>query len=100
MRTDEVPVASSSSTAWWREKPMAPLRRSVAEWRSIVIDAYATLPTLSVTRPQGQRLWGMDCATCGHVLDGLVDAGLLVRTTGGQYCRADYIPSDDTIAVL
>lgn len=100
MRADDAPVASSSSTVWWHEEPMAPLHRSVPEWRSIVMDAYAMLPTLSVTRPQGQRLWGMDSSTCGYVLDGLVDAGMLIRTTNGQYCRMGYIPPDDPVGVI
>jgi hypothetical protein len=79
---------------------MAPLRRSVPEWRSLVMNAYATQPTLSVTGPQGQRLWGMDASTCGYVLDSLVDAGLLTRTTGGQYCRIDYIRPVDTVFAM
>jgi len=73
---------------------MAPLLRSVPEWRSLVMDAYARQPTLSVTGPQGQRLWGMDPSTCRCVLDGLVDGGVLVRTASGQYCRIDHIPED------
>ena len=95
MRADDV-SAASPSPVWWREEPMTPLRRSVPEWRSIVMDAYATQPTLSVTRPQGQRLWGMDASTCGYVLDSLVDAGMLARTPSGQYCRVDYMQSIDT----
>lgn len=79
---------------------MAPLRRSVPEWRSVVMGAYALQPTLIVTCPQGQRLWGMDASTCGYVLDSLVDAGLLTRTTGGQYCRADYIRPVDTVFAM
>ena len=54
------------------------------------MDAYVTLPTLSLTAAQGQRLWGMDAPTCVYVLDSLVVDGLLTRTVDGQYCRADY----------
>jgi hypothetical protein len=72
----------------------------VPEWRSVVMGAYATQPTLSVTCPQGQRLWGMDASTCGYVLDSLVDAGLLTRTTAGQYCRADYIRPVDPVFAM
>ncbi len=57
----------------------------------MVMAAYATQPTLSVTARQGQRLWSMDSPTCGYVLDSLVGAGLLTRTSAGQYCRADYV---------
>lgn len=79
---------------------MVPLRRSVLEWRTIVMDAYATQPTLSVTHAQGQRLWGMDAPTCGYVLDSLVSAGMLARTTAGQYCSIDYLrPIDPMFAM-
>ena len=79
---------------------MAPLRRSVPEWRTVVMDAYARQPTLSLTHAQGQRLWGMDASTCGYVLDSLVDAGLLSRTTAGQYCRVDYIRPIDPVFAM
>ena len=79
---------------------MTPLRRSVPEWRTVVMDAYTTQPALSLTRPQGQRLRGMDAPTCGYVLDSLVDAGLLTRTSTGQYCRADTLrPLDAAFAM-
>ena len=89
--TADLSLAVASSVIWLEEAPITPLRRSVPEWRTIVMDAYASQPTLSLTHEQGQRLWGMDAPTCRRVLEGLVDAGLLSRTTGGQYCRADYV---------
>jgi hypothetical protein len=97
MRTHDVPVGASMTVDWWQEEPVTPLERSVPEWRSIVMDAYAMLPALCITRAQGQRLWGMDPATCGCVLDGLVDTGALVRTTSGLYCRGDHVPPDDSV---
>ncbi|WP_239489697.1 hypothetical protein [Luteitalea sp. TBR-22] len=94
-----MPVTSMSA-AWWQDEPVTPLRRSVPEWRSIVMDAYATLPSLSLTRPQGQRLWGMDAPTCGYVLDSLVDAGMLICTSTGQYCRADALRPIDPVFTM
>lgn len=79
---------------------MVPLRRSVPEWRTIVMDAYATQPALSLTHAQGQRLWGMDAPTCGYVLDGLVSAGMLARTSAGQYCHIDYIRPIDPVFAM
>lgn len=67
--------------------------RSVPEWREIVLEAYGMQPTLSLTAAQGQRLWGMDPATCRCVLDGLVESGTLLRTLDGQYCRVDCMHS-------
>ena len=66
-----------------------PVARSVAEWRAIVMRAYEAQPTLNLTTAQGQRLWGMDPTTCGYVLDALIEAGVLARTSSGRYCRAD-----------
>ena len=99
MRADGMP-ATSMSAAWWQDEPVTALRRSVPEWRSIVMDAYATQPSLSLTRPQGQRLWGMDAPTCGYVLDSLVDAGVLTRTSAGQYCRADALRPLDPVLTM
>ena len=99
MRADSL-VEAPPSTACWDEDTVPPLRRSLAEWRSIVLDAYALQPTLSLTTRQGQRLWGMDAPTCRHVLDGLVDAGVLARTADGQYCRLDYVGAVDPAGLL
>lgn len=74
--------------------------RSVPEWRELVLEAYATQPTLSLTTAQGQRLWGMDPCTCGYVLDGLVESGTLLRTSNGQYCRVDYIRPIDPVFAM
>ena len=99
MRTDNV-SASVPTTIWWDEEVVTPLPRTVAEWRSIVMNAYVTLPTLSLTVPQAQRLWAMDPRTCLYVLDSLVLGGLLTRTSGDQYCRADYVgPLDASFAM-
>lgn len=99
MNAPDSAVAVPASIAWCHDAPAAPLTRSVAEWRSIVLDAYATLPTLNITRPQGERLWGMDPSTCGYVLDSLVEAGMLVRTANGQYCRIDHVRPDASLVV-
>ncbi|WP_396625910.1 hypothetical protein [Luteitalea sp.] len=93
-------ATSMSGAAWWQEEPMIQLRRSVPEWRTVVMDAYAMQPSLSLTRPQGQRLWGMDAPTCGYVLDSLVDAGVLTRTSGGHYCRADVLRTLDPVFAM
>jgi hypothetical protein len=98
--TPDLSLAVASSVIWLEEAPIVPLCRSVAEWRTIVMDAYAGQPTLSLTHEQGQRLWGMEAPTCRRVLDGLVEAGLLSRTGGEQYCRADYLcPIDPAFGI-
>ena len=77
------------------EDAVPPRYRSFRDWRTIVVDAYALQPTLSLTARQGQRLWGMDAQTCRYVLDGLVDAGVLTRTVDEQYCRVEYVGTVD-----
>lgn len=84
----------------WKENDVVSDYKSVAEWREIVLEAYAVQPTLSLTAAQGQRLWNMDASTCGYVLDGLVESGMLARTSGGQYCRVDYIRPIDPVFAM
>ena len=90
MRTDSVAFAPSDAP-WWPHEDVRPVCHSVPEWRSIVMDAYTCLPTLSLTAAQGQRLWGMDAPTCVDVLACLVVDGLLTRTSDGQYRRTDAV---------
>jgi len=91
---------ASPVTTWWDEDTILPLRRSVAEWRSIVLDAYVVQPTLSLTTQQGQRLWGMDAPTCTYVLDSLVDARVLARTAEGQYCRPEFVGAVEATGIM
>lgn len=48
---------------------------------------YQEQPALRLTPPQAQRLWDLDGPTCGAVLTALVDAGILQRTSDGQFVR-------------
>ena len=94
MRTESLVDAPPSRPRW--DEVTVPLRlRNLRDWRALVRDAYATQPTLSLTIRQARRLWGMDAPTCQHVLDCLVDTGVLTRTVDGQYCRLDYIGAVD-----
>ncbi len=40
------------------------------------------MPGLRLTVRQAQKLWGLDSQVCTTVLDGLVEAGILVRSDG------------------
>ena len=94
MRAESLVDAPPSLPRW--DEETVPLRlRNLRDWRSIVLDAYATQPTLSLTVRQAQRLWSMDAPTCTHVLDCLVDTGVLTRTVDEQYCRLDYVGALD-----
>jgi hypothetical protein len=50
---------------------------------------YIELPGLSLTRPQAQRLWGLDPDTCDALLDTAVETKFLRRTSHGLYVRTD-----------
>ena len=49
---------------------------------------YYEMPGLSLTAPQAERLWGLDCETCAVILRTLVERGILRRTSVGMYVRA------------
>lgn len=48
---------------------------------------YLEMPGLRLTRPQAQRLWGLDDGTSARVLQVLVDLKFLVRGADGTYAR-------------
>jgi hypothetical protein len=60
-----------------------------SDWLDIIRAEYLEIPGLNLTKPQIQRLWGLDARTCDTLLDSLVDAGFLKRASGQKYVRAD-----------
>jgi len=48
---------------------------------------YLEMPGLRLTEPQARRLWGLDCASCSHVLEALVETRFLCRKPDGTYAR-------------
>ena len=52
-----------------------------------VCGEYLEMPGLRLKREQAQRLWGLDGATCGRLLEALVDNGFLCRQSDGRYAR-------------
>jgi hypothetical protein len=48
---------------------------------------FLEMPGLRLNRPQAQRLWGLDEATCLAVLELLVETKFLCRTSRGMYAR-------------
>ena len=60
---------------------------SVMEWSQIVRGEFQEMPGLHLTKPQAQRLWGLDATTCESLLESLVAAKFLKRTPHGQYAR-------------
>ena len=52
-----------------------------------VAGEYYEMPGMCVTRPQAQRLWGLDSTTCELVLTTLVERGVVRRTPRGMYVK-------------
>lgn len=48
---------------------------------------FIEMPGLRLTCRQAQRLWGLDEATCLHLLRSLVDAKFLCHVDHGAYAR-------------
>jgi hypothetical protein len=68
---------------------MSAVEMPIADWLRIIRGEYVEIPGLRLTKPQAQRLWGLDPRTCGALLDTLVDGRFLRRTRTGRYARVD-----------
>jgi hypothetical protein len=68
---------------------MNAVQTPIAVWLQIVRGEYIEIPGLRLTKPQVQRLWGLDPLTCDALLDTLVDGRFLRRTRMGGYARVD-----------
>ena len=62
---------------------------TVADWLQLIQSEYREIPGLNLTKPQVQRLWGLDPVVCDFLLDALVDAKFLKRTPANGYARAN-----------
>ena len=51
---------------------------------------FLEMPGLRLTEAQARRLWGLDAASCGALLDALVDAEFLFRTRDGAFMRQEH----------
>jgi hypothetical protein len=50
---------------------------------------FLEMPGLRLTRPQAQKLWGLDQALCEALLGALIDANFLFRTRDGAFMRVE-----------
>jgi hypothetical protein len=48
---------------------------------------YLEMPGLKLTRAQARRLWAIDEATCGQLLDSLTQDGFLYRSKDNSYAH-------------
>jgi hypothetical protein len=63
------------------------LTPSVEFFREQIQAEFREMPGLHLTKPQVQRLWGLDEATAEVVLAALEDAKFLRRTSEDAYAR-------------
>ena len=55
------------------------------DWITVIKGEYKEMPGLQLTKPQAQRLWGLDASTCDVLLETLRTAGFLRVTPRGCY---------------
>ena len=60
---------------------------SVDFWCELIHAEYVEMPGLHLTKPQVQRLWGLDEETADVVLAALEDEKFLRRTSDDTYVR-------------
>ena len=58
---------------------------SLATCANRVRAEYEDMPGLCLTKPQMQRLWGLDQAACEALIEALMAARVLRRTCDGSY---------------
>jgi hypothetical protein len=61
----------------------------ITDWLQLIRAEYLEIPGLCLTKPQVQRLWGLDPVTSEMLLAALVDVKFLKRTPKDAYVRAD-----------
>ena len=57
----------------------------VTRWLELIQAEYREMPDLTLNKVQMQRLWGFDAFICDALVDALVAAQVLRRTTNGSY---------------
>jgi hypothetical protein len=68
---------------------MASTRAHATDWLGVIKAEYRESPGLRLTRPQVQRLWGLDDQACTAVLDTLIASRFLVKTARNAYMLAE-----------
>ena len=61
----------------------------INEWLQLIRAEYLEMPGLHLTKPQIERLWGLDPVTSEALPEALVDVKCLRRTRHDAYVRAD-----------
>jgi len=59
-------------------------------WLQLIRAEYLEIPGLKLTKPQAQRLWGLEAHVCDALLDALLAARFLAKTPSNSYVLADW----------
>ena len=70
------------------QAPMFGARTTLVDWIQLIRSEYLEMPGLHLTRPQVQRLSGLD-THLRWLLEALIDVKFLRKTHAGAYVRAD-----------
>ncbi len=62
---------------------------AIPMWLQRMRAEYTEIPGLHLTKPQVQRLWGLDPIISEALLDTLIDERFLRKTPTGAYARAE-----------
>jgi hypothetical protein len=62
-----------------------PQQTRISNMLDVITAEYREMPCLSLTKPQMQRLWGLEPIVCDGLVDALVTARVLRRTVTGTY---------------
>jgi hypothetical protein len=58
------------------------------DWLRRIRSEFVEMPGLTLTKPQARRLWSLDSQLCDTLLDALVSARVLEKTTRDAYVLA------------
>jgi hypothetical protein len=58
-------------------------------WLHLIRAEYREIPGLKLTKPQAQRLWGLETELCDALLEALLAAHFLAKTPSNAYVLAD-----------
>jgi hypothetical protein len=68
---------------------MPPANSTITDWLQLIRGEYLEIPNLCLTKPEVERLWGLDPDTAEAILAALLDIKFLRRTRHDAYVRAD-----------
>ena len=60
---------------------------TIPDWLQLIRAEYIEVPGLHLTKPEAQELWDLEPWVCDALLNALVDAGFLRRTSDDTYVR-------------